>query len=101
MVEQGTRVDRLVSIDTAERFEALQDEVDLLKNEIKQTLVDLREHMMKGRTVFSQPGMEPQRRTPSIPPPRVVYSKGPSSTDAITQVEEIVIVSARACGRAI
>ena len=32
MVEQETRVDRLVSIDVVERFEALQDEVDLMKN---------------------------------------------------------------------
>ena len=81
MVEQGTRIDRLVSIDVVERFEALQDEVDLLKNEIKQTLVDLREHMMKGRTVFSELGVEPQRRTPPPPPPRVVYTKGPSSAE--------------------
>ena len=77
MVEQGTRVDRLVSIDVVERFEALQDEVDLLKNEIKQTLVDLREHMMKSRTVFSQPEADPQRRMPSPLPPRVVYTKEP------------------------
>ena len=75
MVEQGTRVDRLVSIDVVERFEALQDEVDLLKNEIKQTLVDLQEHMMKSRTVFSQPEADPQRRMPSPLPPRVVYTK--------------------------
>ena len=48
----GTRVDRLISIDVAERYEALQDEVDLLKNEIKQTLVDLRGFMMEDRTIF-------------------------------------------------
>ena len=82
MVEQGTRIDRLVSTEVVERLEALQDEVDLLKNEIKQTLVDLREHMMKGRTVFSELGMEPQRRPPLPPPPRVVYTKG-LSTDEV------------------
>jgi len=54
MAEEGTKVDRLVSIDIAERFEALQDELDLLKVEIKQTLVDLREFMMKDRTLFPQ-----------------------------------------------
>ena len=77
MVEQGTRVDRLVSIDVVERFEALQDEVDLLKNEIKQTLIDIREYIVKGRTVFSQSETEPRRVTPSPLPPRVVYAKEP------------------------
>jgi len=77
MEEQGTRVDRLVSIDVVERFEALQDEVDLLKNEIKQTLVDLREHLMKDRTVFSEPEAGPQARMPSPLQPRVVYTKEP------------------------
>jgi hypothetical protein len=77
MVEQGTRVDRLVSIDVVERFEALQDEVDLLKNEIKQTLVDMREHMMKDRTVFSQPDIGPRNETPAPLPPRVIYAKQP------------------------
>ncbi len=86
MVELGTRVDRLVSINVAERFDALQDEVDLLKNEIKQTLVDLREHMMKGLTVFSQPEAEAQRRMPSPLPPRVVYTKEPPTAEAIAQV---------------
>lgn len=79
MVEQGTRVDRLVSIDVVERFEALQDEVDLLKNEIKQTLVDMREYMMKDRTVFSQPDVGPRNGTPASLPPRVVYAKEPQA----------------------
>ena len=79
MLEQGTRVDKLVSIDVVERFEALQDEVDLLKNEIKQTLVDLREYMMKDRTVFSQPDVGPRKGTPAPLPPRVIYAKEPRS----------------------
>lgn len=54
MEEELSKVDRLVSIDVAAKFEALQDEVDLLKNEVKQTLVDLREFLMKGRTIFPQ-----------------------------------------------
>ena len=77
MVEQETRVDRLVSIDVVERFEALQDEVDLMKNEIKQTLVDMREFMMRDRTVFSQSETEPRRATPSSLQPRVAYVKEP------------------------
>lgn len=83
MVEQGTRVDRLVSIDVAERFEALQDEVDLLKNEIKQTLVDMREHMMKNRTVFAQPEVDSPRRAPSPLPPRLVHTKEPPAAKDI------------------
>ena len=46
-MEQGTG-------ELEERFEALQDEVNLLKNQIKQTLVDLREFMVKERTVAPQ-----------------------------------------------
>ena len=36
-----------------ERFEAVQDEVSLLKAEIQQTLIDLREFMMKGHAISS------------------------------------------------
>jgi hypothetical protein len=77
MAEQGTRVDRLVSIDVVERFEALQDEVDLLKNEIKQTLVDMREYMMKDRTVFAQPETAARQIMPTPLPLRVI---GPQAT---------------------
>ena len=52
MAEQEGKVSRLVSIDVAEKFEVLQDEVDLIKIEVKQTLVDLREFMMKEQTLF-------------------------------------------------
>lgn len=58
MEDNYSKVDRLVSIDVAAKFEALQDEVDLLKNEIKQTLVDLREFLMKDRTIFPQLPMQ-------------------------------------------
>ena len=63
MQEEVSKVDRLVSIDVAAKFEALQDEVDLLKNEIKQTLVDLREFLMKGQTIFPQLSMPPTNGT--------------------------------------
>ena len=62
MADHQSKVDRLVSIDVSEKFEALQDEVDLIKTEIKQTLVDLREFMMKERTIFPQVPM----RTPPV-----------------------------------
>ena len=88
MVEQGTRVDRLVSIDVVERFEALQDEVDLLKSEIKQTLVDMREYMMKDRTVFSQPEAGPRNSTPAPLPPRVIYAKEPRPQTPVTPSNE-------------
>lgn len=58
MVEQASKVDRLVSIDIAEKFEALQDEVELLKAEIKQTLVALREFLAKQKTVLPQAFLE-------------------------------------------
>jgi len=51
---QPSNVDKLVSIDVAQRFEVLQEEVDLLKHEVKQTLVDLRGFIMEGRTILPQ-----------------------------------------------
>lgn len=75
--EQGTKIDRLVSIDIAERFEALQDEVDLLKVEVKQTLVDLREFIMKGKSVF-----------PTKPPPPTLHEVPPIEESSPEPVEE-------------
>ena len=40
--------------DLDEKLEALQDEVNLLKTEVKQTLIDLREYIMKDRTLLAQ-----------------------------------------------
>ena len=45
----------------AERVEALEDELNVLKNEIKQNLVDLREFIMKERTIFPEEVREPPR----------------------------------------
>jgi len=44
-----------------ERVEALEDELNVLKNEIKQNLLDLREFIMKGRTIFPDVVPEPPR----------------------------------------
>ena len=44
-----------------ERFEALEDELNVLKNEIKQNLVDLREFIMKDRTIFPDGVLVPPR----------------------------------------
>ncbi len=93
MAEEGTKVDRLVWIDIAERFEALQDELDLLKVEIKQTLVDLREFMMKERTLFPQAssGVRPPS-TPSAQQDEYALdgqqatTAGPSAADGLGRV---------------
>ena len=84
MVE-GTRVDRLVSIDVAERYEALQDEVDLIKNEVKQTLVDLRGFMMEDRTLFPRipdtgKGQSPPRIPAVIPMPEASPTGSPQAS---------------------
>ena len=74
-MEQGTA-------DLGEMFEALQDEVNLVKTEIKQTLVDLREFMAKEQTLFPQvaygrrtepqgPAVEEQEIFPLPPVPDV------------------------------
>ena len=50
-------------MDLEERLEAMQDEINLLKNEVKQTLIDLREFIMKDRSLQTQAVMEPSRPT--------------------------------------
>ncbi|MCH8939678.1 MAG: hypothetical protein IIC27_00955, partial [Chloroflexi bacterium] len=90
--EQGTKVDRLVSIDIAERFEALQDEVDLLKVEVKQTLVDLREFIMKGKSVFpARQSVQPLREVPPISdsaPEPVIEASRPEPVSYIVPVSD-------------
>lgn len=91
--EQGTKVDRLVSIDIAERFEALQDEVDLLKVEVKQTLVDLREFIMKGKSVFpAKQSVPPLREVPPISesaPEPVIEASRPEPVPYIVPVSDV------------
>ena len=48
-----------------ERFEAVQDEVSLLKAEIQQTLIDLREFMMKGHAISSSSVFDSAQAQPS------------------------------------
>ena len=48
-----------------ERFEAVQDEVSLLKAEIQQTLIDLREFMMKGHAIASPSVFDSPQAQPS------------------------------------
>jgi len=40
--------------ETNEKLERLEDELNLLKTEVRQTLIDLREFIMKGRTIFPE-----------------------------------------------
>ena len=101
MEEEATKVAQLVSIDVAAKFEALQNEVDLVKNEIKQTLVDLREFLMKNRTIFPQihaqippvapPNLAvdlPQDPTPPAPSPAVPLTNG-----ALTSLQTLQVSS--------
>jgi len=64
------------STDLQDQLEALQDEVNLLKNEVKQTLVDLREFIMKDRTLLADgpqgarppvPSRESEEHSPGVP----------------------------------
>ena len=66
-MEQGTA-------DLGEMFEALQAEVNLVKTEIKQTLVDLREFMAKEQTL--------SLRLPTVagPSPRALRSRSRRSS---------------------
>jgi len=100
MEDEATRVSQLVSIDVAAKFEALQNEVDLVKNEIKQTLVDLREFLMKNRTIFPQvhapmPTPTPQNlavdsaQDPTFAP--APSSAAPATTGALTSRQGLQI----------
>ena len=90
-MEESSRVDRLISIDVAERFEVLQDEVNLLKMEIKQNLVDLREVLMKEHTVFPSWQRENHREElpgPVSEPPLLLEPLAPAprtTTPAVSQ----------------
>ena len=100
MQEEETRVAQMVSIDVAAKFESLQNEVDLVKNEIKQTLVDLREFLMKNGTIFPQvhpsmPNSAPPTLTVDLaqdpapepaPPPAA-----PATTDASASLQRLPI----------
>ena len=74
---QPSNVDKLVSIDVARKFEALQEEVDLLKHEVKQTLVDLRGFIMESRTILPQVSAEARPQVLPTPPEEPKLETGP------------------------
>ena len=82
MQEEATRVAQMVSIDVAAKFEALQNEVDLVKNEIKQTLVDLREFLMKKGTIFPQVPSPTPHSTPTNLTADLAQGPEPASSPA-------------------
>lgn len=84
--------------DLEERFQALEDELNLVKSEIKQVLVDLREFMLNYQTVLPQARQEVRLGTPprapvtdraredlSPPAPLPWGLPAPSTTDARNQ----------------
>ena len=85
--EEAPRTTQSVYRSVEEKFDALQDEVSLLKCEIRQSLVDLREFMMKGRTNFLHSTPEPQATgpTPAPVPPIMVT---PDAQQAQQEVAE-------------
>ena len=85
---QQSNVDKLVSIDVARRFEALQEEVDLIKHEVKQTLVDLRGFIMESRTILPQGSIETRLASPPILPDDSKLETGLAQSPPVTLVPE-------------
>ena len=85
---QPSNVDKLVSIDVARKFEALQEEVDLLKHEVKQTLVDLRGFIMESRTILPQAFVEARPAVPPIPPDHPILESGLVETPPVTMAPQ-------------
>ncbi len=63
--DEQSRTTQAVYRGVEERFEAVQDEVSLLKAEIQQTLIDLREFMMKGHAIPSSSIFDVPQANPS------------------------------------
>ena len=74
---ETSNVDKLVSIDVARKFEAIQEDIDLLKHEVKQTLVDLRGFIMESRTILPRVSAEARPPAPPIPPDDPKLETGP------------------------
>ena len=71
--------------ETNEKLERLEDEFDLLKTEVRQTLVDLKEFIMKGRTIFPDvPSI------PSSPPPAETRHEEPSVADPLPEEDAMI-----------
>ena len=69
----------------SDKLEWLEDEFNLLKTEVRQTLVDLKEFIMKGRTIFPV--------VPEIlnnPPPVEASHQEPQESDAPVKVDPSV-----------
>ena len=69
----------------SDKLERLEDEFNLLKTEVRQTLVDLKEVIMKGRTIFPV--------VPEIfnnPPPVEASQQEPQESDAPVKVDPSV-----------
>lgn len=69
------------TVDTQERFQALEDEVNILKTEIKQVLVDLKEFMVQDKTVLPQGRREVQ---PAVPPRALTTAQAREGSSAPT-----------------
>ena len=71
--------------ETNEKLERLEDEFNLLKTEVRQTLVDLKEFIMKGRTIFPD-----VRDIPSSPPPVETRHEEPPVADPPLEEDPMV-----------
>ncbi|MCH8282552.1 MAG: hypothetical protein IIC96_17970, partial [Chloroflexi bacterium] len=92
---QPSNIDKLVSIDVARRFEALQEEVDLLKHEVKQTLVDLRGFIMESRTILPQAATGARPASPPIPPDDSKLETSLAESPPVTPVPQPKLVPIR------
>ena len=71
--------------ETNEKLERLEDEFNLLKTEVRQTLIDLKEFIKKGRTIFPDvPDI------PSSPPPAEIRHEEPSVADPLPEEDPMV-----------
>ena len=61
-----------------DRLESLELEFNLLKTEIRQTLIDVKEFVMKGRSVNPAQRPEPARPVVETPTPEVVAEESPA-----------------------
>jgi len=71
--------------ETNEKLERLEDEFNLLKTEVRQTLIDLKEFIMKGRTIFPD--------VPDIlsnPRPAEIRHEEPSVADPLPEEDAMV-----------
>ena len=63
------------------QIQTLQDEVDLLKTEIKQTLIDMRELVMKDSNIFARPSSSKVNTEIRQIPPMVTEENSTETND--------------------